>query len=224
MGRFKFLLSLFLMLFTIVVHGQLLPNQNAILHYRVVGFKDKPLRPRVKSYILEVAKGDVEAGPMFDNNILFKQTSKQRDIVAEVPSWGARYSWRINELYEDGVLLYGEIWKFSTGMFPGIDSNSMRMSIIKGNEKYKNAYFMIDSRRGIFNAKGQLIWTLPYIEGLQSDKMTVFRDFKTTRDSTMTFINIDDAIELNYQGAILWKDAPSLCGLLFQCRIIFRGV
>lgn len=205
MGRIKFLLSLFLMLFTIVVHGQLYPYQNAILHYRVVGFKDKPIRPRVKSYILEVAKGDVQAGPLFDNNILFKQTSKQREIVAEVPEWGALYSWRINELYEDGVLLYGEIWKFNTGMFPGIDTNSMRMRIIKDNGKYKNAYFMVDSRRGIFNAKGQLIWILPSIDGLQSDKMTVFRDLKTTRDSTMTFINIEDAIELTYQGKILWK-------------------
>lgn len=205
MGCCKLVLYIFLFLCTIPVHAQLLPYQNTTVHYRIVGFKDKPQRPRVKSYILEVANGNVSAGPLFDDNIIFKKTSNKKEIIAEVPNWGTTYSWRINELYEDGILLYGEIWQFTTGIFPGIDSNSMRMRIIKDNEKYKNAYFILDSRRGIFDAKGQLIWYLPAIEGIVNEPMSVFRDMKETQDSTFTFLNTEDAIELTYQGKLLWR-------------------
>ncbi len=189
------------------VCAQVLPKEGSMLHYRLIGFSCNPT-PLANKYMLEIASGNCNTEDFFEKNIIISVTGNKNRIVAEVPYFGKQYTWRITGVAPNSNKTKSELHHFNTTYIPDLDTNNTRLKIIKNAAKYKDALIFLDGNRGIYDMKGQPVWYLPPIDGLNNETLRDVRDMKLTPQGTITLLLNNIAYEINYNGDILWK-APN---------------
>ena len=183
--------------------AQVFPKENDTLNYRIIGFTF-PEVPKVGNYAIEVAKGTYKSADSFKKNIIKTFHSKSGRVIAEVPSFGASYTWRVSGT-QNGKLTSGKMFHhFATGTIPFIDTNHMRVRVSTKAQKYENAYFFMDGSRSLYNMSGDPVWYMPELAGAVRPN-SMIRDLKLSPKGTITFLVDGDAFEISYSGDILWK-------------------
>jgi hypothetical protein len=186
------------------LQAQVFPKENSSLHYVLIGFRFEAA-DNAQTYRLEIAKGNHNSAESFKKNVVLSKESTENKVIAQVPSFGSEYTWRV--LYKkNGSFIEGkELHHFSTLTVTDVDSTKVRMRIIKAAEKYKNAFVFSDITRTLYDMAGHPIWFLPYTANLQFDGRQI-RDLKITSAGTITFVAYGrEAYEVDYNGNVLWK-------------------
>src|ERR1035438_8106522 len=92
----KFLAVLFFsFLFPRLLYAQIMPAEGSKLNYRLIGFKFPP-EPHAGNYKIEIATSNCNTEDSFKKHIIETFAVKKNKIIAEVPSFGAQYTWRYN--------------------------------------------------------------------------------------------------------------------------------
>jgi hypothetical protein len=197
------LLLLFLASFSGQLHAQVFPAEGSKLHYRLVKFSAPQVGPGA-SYTFEIASGHYASEDSFKQNTIISRASSRNKTLAEVPSFGAQYTWRTTAHNPSGDTK-SELHHFSTGIIPNVDTNVSRLRILNNNDRYKDAYVFVDGKRTLYDMKGHPVWYLPGLPGFSKEKMRDLRDLKLSPKGTITFLLDQQAYEINYDGDILWK-------------------
>lgn len=171
--------------------AQVSPKERSKLNYRLVGFSS-PVNASKQNQTIEIAQGWYNSENTFAQHIVVTKSGANK-IVAEVPAFGADYTWRISGRKE--------FYHFSTLACQDADTNVSRVRIIKNTGKYGNNYFFLDANKAMYDLNGSLLWFLPQIPGMGG----ALRDMKLTDAGTITFLADNGAYEVNYEGEILWR-------------------
>lgn len=183
--------------------AQVFPKENDTLNYRIIGFTFSE-QPKASDYTIEVAQGTFNSPDSFKKNIIRSFHSKSGRVIAEVPSFGSSYTWRVSTT-QNGKLTSGKtMYHFFTGSSLFVDTNHIRVSISVKSQKYKDAYYFMDGSRALYNMRGEPVWYLPELVG-ELRGNTMIRDMKLSPKGTITFLAEGDAYEINYSCDILWK-------------------
>jgi hypothetical protein len=189
---------LFFCFLSVLIKAQAFPKEGATLNFRIIGFSD-PVLKQATGYNIEIARGRYYSEDSFIRNKILTIPGKANRIIAEVPGFGAQYTWRISYAQKKYVIKSVGFHHFQTGTIPEIDSANFRFRVLQHAAKYKDAYVFLDINKALYNMKGEPVWYLP-----KTGNMLV-RDLKTTHQNTITYV-IDDkgAYEINYNGDSLW--------------------
>jgi len=182
------------------LRSQIFPKEGSKLNYRIIGFSFPQIKNAEKCR-LEIATGNYNTEDSFRKNIISYIDCDSNKIIAEVPSFGGNYTWRV--VYKAKKGTKNELHHFSTLTCPNVDTANIRLRIIQSTEKYKDAYVFLDCTEALYDMKGNPVWFFPGIGKTQYSTNT--RDIKITRQGTITLIAADQVYEINYNGAVLWK-------------------
>ena len=203
--------------------SQILPKEGSSLNYRLIGFSYSAVG-KASGYTLEIARGNYTIDDSFKKNIIKSISDKKNKIIAEVPSFGVQYTWRMI-CSSASAVTKGELHHFSTANTAEVDTHFVRLRILHGDMKYKDGYVFLDGNRAIYDMEGNPVWFLPNSDrfngpqytlvpvigndGRQTNKLFIpAYDMKLTSQGTITFIFYETAYEINYNGDILWT-APA---------------
>ena len=182
-------------------YSQVVPAENSILNYRVAGFSWSPVQ-HSGNYKLEIAAGNWYGEDSFITKIVNAMPSATTRIIAQVPSFGAQYTWRVVNLADGDATENKEFHHFSTLATRETDTSQVRLRIIDSATRFKDAYVFLDGNMVLYDMYGNPVWELP--DSLRKMGNTV-RDIKLTPQSTITFLLADEAYEIDYNGRVLWK-------------------
>lgn len=200
----KYSLIFFVFAFFIPMFGraQVWPLEGSSLHYRLIGFS-VPVVSRVREYRLEVAPGYYNSVDSFTKNVIKIQRSKSCKMVAEVPAFGADYTWRvIGNNVSKNVLHH-----FRTSFSENVDTTHLRLKVLTQALNYKGAYVFLDGNKVLYDMKGNAVWYLPE-RTLEATGWDV-TDLKLTSAGTITFLAAQKGFEINYNGDVLWQTPPN---------------
>jgi hypothetical protein len=196
---FKFSAALLLCcLVHIVANAQVQPAEGRVLHYRMIGFSFP--QPATGKYLLEIASGNDTTTEAFEEHIIKSTEAKTNRVVAEVPSFGSEYTWRVVNKANNAK---GCLHHFSTLKVPQLDPATARFRLITNEHKYNDAYVFVDATRCMYNMAGLPVWYLPNIPGFVTETAQV-RDMKLTPQGTITLLVGENAMEVNYDAEVLW--------------------
>ncbi|NDC42673.1 MAG: hypothetical protein EBZ77_14180, partial [Chitinophagia bacterium] len=176
------------------------PTENAVLHYRLVGFIAPPDNNTGE---LQIASGMCAEESCFAQSTIIKTPLKGGRAIVELPSFGLPYTWRIVKRV-NGELQRGELMHFFVAASPGVDTSKLRMRITAHTPAANNWYVFSDELKALFDSKGRAVWFLPALPSV-IDPMAMIRDLKMTPQGTITFINNDNIFEIDWNGKPLWK-------------------
>ncbi len=191
---------LFIMLLCGSLRAQVLPAEGSTLSYRVIGFAIQGAG--TGKYRLDIAPGDYNNTDSFEKHIIKRIERDSCRIIAEVPSFGSAYTWRMLPLTTGaaGTILH----HFSITALPDADTSRLRLRIIEQAKAYKGGYVFLDGNRALYDMNGNPVWMLPDKENFRNERMEL-RDLKMTPQGTITFLLVDKAYEISYRGDILWR-------------------
>jgi arylsulfotransferase ASST len=195
-----FILFTLLLALPFAVSAQILPKEGSELNYRLVGFSFLAGNSTV-SYSLEIASGIYYSQDSFGKNIIKKYRTKTNRIVGEVPSFGSHYTWRVIYNSANNTHAKTDLFHFSTGSVPEVDTTNVRFRILEPPSKHSDAYVFLDGNRALYDMYGHPVWYVPQIDG----KKGATTDLKLSSSGTITFLNESRGYEINYNGDILWN-------------------
>jgi len=179
--------------------AQILPAEGSSLNYRLIGFTF-PAQPQISDYKIEIAEGNFNERSSFEKNITKKENCKTNKIIIEVPSFGKDYTWRV--VYKGSTpAMNNDLHHFSTRIIP---DDVFRLRILKNAGKFNDAYVFVDGNNAMYDMNGKPVW-FPCIKGTEMLLPGTARDMKLSPRGTITFVMGDQALEINYNGDILWK-------------------
>ena len=194
---YKLLFALVILVASYRCGAQVLPAEGSRLHYRLIGFSFAAVSGG--NCIVQIADGNFNSADSFRKNIVVSVKTNKTRVVAEVPLFGRQYTWRVvansKSGYDTGF------HHFSTTTVPFVDTDIVRLRILKAAEKYKDAYLFLDGVKTMYDMKGRPVWYLPDVKGIGTPP----RDLKVTRQHTITFLLDNRAYEINYNGDVLWS-------------------
>ena len=194
---------IFFSLATQQLMSQVIPGERKMLNYRLIGFSFPPVSG-ADSYRLEIAAGSCSNEKEFEKNIFKHLKTNTNRLIAEVPSFGKQYTWRVSAVKGTSVNTKSPLHHFSTGIIPEADTAVTRMRILKNAATYKDAYVFVDGTRALYDMRGNPVWYLPDIDSLSTADCYP-RDMKLTPQGTITILIHKGIYELNYDAEILWK-------------------
>ena len=200
----KFLATLLCSCIAFYSGAQIIPAEGAHLNYRLVGFS-VPSKAKTSKYKVEIATGNYSADDAFSAHITNSASGEQNKLIAEVPAFGAEYTWRVVYTSSKSTETKSTLHHFSTVAVHDMDTSVMRMRVTKTDPKYSNSYFFVDATRGMYDMNGQPVWYVPSLKGVRDEDLKEIRDIKITPQGTITFLLLEKAFEINYQGDILWQ-------------------
>ena len=181
--------------------AQILPKENAMLHYRIIGFS-YPVMKEDSDCTVEVAMGNCSNDEEFRKNVIITRDCEKGKAIIEVPAFGKEYTWRVVFFSKTKTHKASIRHHFSCIIASSVDTNVTRLKILKKAEKYKDAYTFMDGSKALYDMDGNPVWYLP--ERLSTPKSKVW-DMKLTPQSTITFLLDQNIYEINYDGDVLWK-------------------
>lgn len=186
------------------VSAQIKPAEGAMLHYRIVPFTAPAMTGSEKAYKYELAIGHYNDVDSFTKNICAATENADNHALMEAPAWGTEYTWRVvNHNGNKRNSAKSELHHFSTDMLPNVDTTITRCRVLKQAATYADAYFFSDGARTLYDMKGNAVWHVPNKADFLNERLEM-RDLKTTPQGTITFLLVDKAYEINYDGDILW--------------------
>lgn len=194
--------SFFIVFFVFVTRlfSQVAPSDGAKLHYRIIGFTF-PGTDKARSYKLEVASGKHATEAGFNNALVITRESKTNKIIAEVPAFGASYTWRVVSETGSGIKR-SPFYHFETLMNPMVDTNLHRIRITKEAQSYKDGFVFMDCTKSLYDMKGNPVWFIPDTLCPEAGLGAVV-DLKLTDDGTLSYIFNGMLFEITYEGKLL---------------------
>lgn len=188
--------------------AQIIPAENDTLNYRLVGFRFF-FDPEADSCLFEIARGRINNNYDFGRNIIISTTTSENRIIETVPEFGQDYTWRISYLNKKHKLKgKSPLYHFTTGYVSLLDSNHCRINILANEGKHNDLLFFIDNPPVMYNMKGEPLWYLPRMPGIDNENNLV-RDLKPTPSGTLTCITEKGIYEVDYNGHVLWTGPDS---------------
>jgi len=195
--------------------AQVTPGENSLLNYRIVGFSFPAMKQMV-NYKVEIAQGEYNNEQVFSRNISITVADKKNRIIAEVPSFGSSYTWRVIYTDRQSKTTTGELHHFSTAIIPEVNPDSFRLRIMTSAKAHESDYVFLDGNRTLYDMNGNPVWFFPNIENAKHEPMHA-RDLKVSPFGTVTAMGGEELYEVNYNGDVLWhgptdtlKDADKL--------------
>jgi len=187
--------------------AQLTPAEGRALSYRIIGFSF-PNPKNTDRYTLEIAAGNYNNEDFFQKNIIITQSSRKNKIIAEVPSFGTPYTWRVTYTDDHASVTKSELHHFTTVMLPEVNKDSARLRILTPAIKNKDLYVFVDASKTLYTMDGTPVWCIQPVEGIPT-RVLMPRDLKCSGLGTITFMWNEQAYEINYDGDVLWKEPGS---------------
>ena len=180
------------------------PKEGSKLNYRLIGFS-LPYDSENGKYKIEIAIGYYNNIDSFKKNIVVTTTSEKNKLITEVPSFGKKYTWRAVNATNGRTEQESQLYHFSTGFIPVVDTSMFRLKIVKQAEKFKDDYVFVDALGTLFDMKGNPVWYLP---GVKYEPNTTIqpRDIKVSSFGTITYLINSFICEINYNGDTLWSN------------------
>lgn len=196
----KIFIALLFFILPLSLWSQIMPKEGSKLHYRLIGFSFPP-DPDANKYNLEIAAGYYNREDSFTKNIVQSVNSSGNKIIAEAPSFGSQYTWRVVGTGKKAHAKKSPLYHFSTGMNVHVDTTLLRLRILQPAEpQYKDHYVSVDGGGVLYDMNGRAVWYIPDTNGFSGN----VADMKFTPQGTITFIYRDN-YEINYNCDILWK-------------------
>jgi hypothetical protein len=175
-----------------------------ILNYRIAGFS-VPENTKAASYLFQIAKGDITNEQAFSKAVLIKhKTDKPRD-VEELPLWGKQYTWRVVYCDKTGKEIANSgLHHFATGNLPYTDTTKNGLIVLRHATDHKDLFVLVDRSLVMYDMNGNAVWYMPDIPEIKKRDFNI-RDFKATPFGTFTFLSQEEAIEVDYNGKVIWK-------------------
>ncbi len=185
-------------LLPLCLSAQMWPKEGSRLNYRIIGFTF-PRESGVSKYKIEIAAGRFFSADSFKRKITVTAESREPKMIAEVPDFGADYTWRI--VYGSKQVKESGLYHFSTMTTPTVDTSKLRLRVMQSATQFKDAYVIVDRGGVMYDMNGRAVWFIPDPEG---GAVGNAGDVKFTKDGTVTFI-YGYSVEMDYNGKILWK-------------------
>ena len=138
-----------------------MPAEGSRLNYRVIGFRFPFMQGGV-DYKLEIAAGNYSTEDSFKKNIIAKLPVKRNKIIAEVPAFGAPYTWRYSYSLKH-TTTRSPLYHFSTLSVPEVETNDIRLRIMQPPLKHTGDYVFMDGNWTLYDINGRPVWYLPGI-------------------------------------------------------------
>src|SRR5579872_490452 len=206
MTKFMYRFLLFFAFFYIAhLHllSQVTPKENDTLNYRLIGFSF-PAKKEDKKFTVQIASGNYTNNLAFSKNIIKTISGEKNKIIAAVPTFGANYTWRVTYTGASSKPSQSKFYHFSVAYDSVADTARVRMRVTKSAEKYKDAYFFSDGSRTMYDMDGNPLWFVPNVGKLMK-RNSLVRDLKLTPQGTITMLVDGKAVEIDYNGKILWE-------------------
>ena len=177
-------------------YSQITPRENAQLNYRIIGFSFP--KNGSEKYILEIADGNVTTDKTFEAQIISRNTNKNNKIIAEVPTFGSQFTWRVK--YVGATTTKSTLHHFSTVMNDRADTTKLRLKILQNEQIPTNNYVSVDAGGVLYDMEGKPVWYMK-----DNDSISGYvADMEFTPEGTITFI-YKNGYEINYNSDVLWK-------------------
>jgi arylsulfotransferase ASST len=195
----RLLIMLILTTIPFLLRAQLHPGEGARLNYRIVGFSFPQFK--ANHYGLEIAQGYYSSNDSFEKNKVVTATSEKSYLVAEVPSFGCNYTWRVTYSQENKAAKKSELHHFSTIMNDRVDTAKRRLSILHIAETHKDDYVMVEGGGIIYDMKGNPVWCISDSMGFGNNAI----DVKFTPQGSITCLVNQSGYDIDYDGHVLWR-------------------
>jgi len=198
----ELLLVLVLFFSTDRLCAQLVPAEGSQLHYRIIGFSFAGA-PGAGSYMLEVAEGTHNSEGSFRAARLSVKETKDNRVIAEVPSFGSAYTWRVTTKV-GGKERKGKFNHFTTLPNPLEPSITTRLRVVERSAEIGNIFVFVDCTKALYNAQGEVVWFMP---GALVQQMGLggAEDLKCTPQGTIIYLKDGQLNEITYDGKVLGK-------------------
>ena len=188
------------------VNSQVIPAEGSQLNYRLVGFSFPPTKKGFTKFDIEISSGTSYTEDSFEAHFIKRIPGNKNRVITELPSFGCAYTWRIVYQASNPAASSSKLYHFSILNNPVADTSLFRLHVTTKAKTYKDAYVFVDANKTLYDMNGNPVWFLPAIEGKNLDP----RDLKLTPRGTITFVSDNNAYEISYNGAVLWKAANGL--------------
>lgn len=196
-----------LLFLSVASQAQLMPGEQSTLNYRIAGFS-VPENTKAASYLFQIAKGDITGEEAFSKAIFLKHKTDKPHDIEELPQWGKQYTWRVVYCDKAGKELSNSgLHHFATGNLPYTDTTKNGLIVLKHATDHKDMLVLVDRSLVMYDMNGNAVWYMPDIPELKKRDFNI-RDFKATSEGTFTFLAQEEAIEVDYNGKVIWK-APN---------------
>lgn len=177
-------------------HSQTAPANGDTLNYNAALLRF-PWVEGAATYQLEIAEEGIATGKQ-------TYTSVTNTLLASKLEFGKKYKWRYCGVDSKGAQLgWTEPTTFAIGSAPGVDPEQRRYRVLQRDRgKTLPGLLFYDYAEVGVNRKGDPIWYLPIIDGVE--KTAQVRDLKMTDEGTFTALFDYEAIEFDRDGKILW--------------------
>ncbi len=126
------------------------------------------------------------------------------NMIAEVPSFGTNYTWRVIYAGKTSANSDGTFHHFSTLPWFNLDSSKSRLRVITNSGKFNGNYIFVDATKTMYDMRGRPVWFLPDKKVASSGNITV-RDLKVTPSGSVTYLFGESAREVDYNGNTIWE-------------------
>ena len=181
-------------------HCQILPTEGSTLNHRIIGFSF-PGKEHAANRQLQMATGNCTTPEDFESHRILSIEATTNRTIAEVPSFGCQYTWRIVE--GRSKKQSAEFHHFSTGMASPVDTGT-RCRIITPATRHTDCFVFSDVNKALYDMSGKPVWFFPSVEGRSQSTFSV-RDLHTSDAGTITAIVNGRIYELSFNGNILWR-------------------
>lgn len=190
------ILLCFFLLGKTTLQAQVLPQEGAVLNYRIVGFA-LPETNSAGKYSLEIAKGKFTSPAEFERHIFSRVNCTGNKVIAEVPDFGCAYTWRLTDKKKRPAAGKNALFHFTTGVFP---ANDKRLHVTANWNLPQNYYIMVDGTGVAYDMQGKPVWFLP------DSQLRTNMDIKVTKEGSLTFLGDGKGYEVGYDGHVSWSN------------------
>ncbi|NCX95558.1 MAG: hypothetical protein EBX41_03955 [Chitinophagia bacterium] len=184
---------------------------------KLTGFKF-PNIPQADKIILSIHNYNIDSNGVFNYSKAYTIQSKNKKkyvdniiispssvkTVVELPAFNMGYTWQVAYYKQGKVLSVSPILRFHVNLPPSFDTNRLRLRVLQRDTTMRNYYMLLDGNKALYNKRGELIWYLPSVEGIDNNAVMI-RDLKMSCFNSLTFLNGDNAYEIDYYGTLKWK-------------------
>lgn len=177
-----------------------MPAENNQLHYTMIGFSF-PEIVQAQKYHIRIAKGKIYDEATLAAQTIITDSSYTNKKIIRVPDWGQEYTWQVTCHTKSKGTQKSTMNHFSTRKVPGVDTNTMRLTILKRNDQYKHNYIFLDGNQALYDMEGHPVWYPPFLDTATNS----ISDLKLTQDGTITCLYGGNIYEISYSGEVLWQ-------------------
>lgn len=177
----------------------LLPRMNDTLNFTQIMFEFSD--PNwCENFTLEIATDSIN----FQKELIVTKKTNSLAVMIDGLKFGKKYFWRVNGYNKQHKLIsQSAISQFFIGLNKWANDDLLKheVKILNAKSMYKS--LVVFDYGVIANKKGETVWYLPQSSGN-------YRNMNLNLDGRLTFLNLNEVLEVNLNGKINWQAPLSL--------------